>query len=117
MRRKKVFGNIHSNGKVVTKEEAVKDYDKFPVVRDEDINWGLRVQANHLVFLLSYICSVIIDVSLSYTKLPTLQTRVYMGKIKINSVKNASSGDRTQYTFVICSEALLTVLTRHVLDL
>ena len=50
MRRRKVFGNVHANGKVVTLAEAAKDYDKFPVVRDEDINWGLRVQASFLVF-------------------------------------------------------------------
>ena len=50
MRRRKVFGNVQPNGKVVTLAEAAKDYDKFPVVRDEDINWGLRVQASNLVF-------------------------------------------------------------------
>ena len=42
--------NVQPNGKVVTLAESVKDYDKFPVVRDEDINWGLRVQASNLLF-------------------------------------------------------------------
>ena len=46
MRRRKVFGNVQPNGKVVTLAESAKDYDKFPVVRDEDVNWGLRVQAS-----------------------------------------------------------------------
>ena len=50
MRRRKVSGNVQPNGKVVTLAESPKDYDKLPAVRDEDINWGLRVQASNLVF-------------------------------------------------------------------
>ena len=55
MRRRKVFENVQANGRVVTQAEVAKDYDKFPVVRDEDINWGLRVQVNKFVFILDKI--------------------------------------------------------------